>query len=1738
MKLIWLALAVSVTATCNFTLIAAPGNTNLWEFLESLGEIPNPYVLCLSGGNQTNNFVMEYVTWYWTSTNTPYLTIQSVLLRSLCKPNNCEKQTIWIKTSGTVTLEASLTFINVTLSGRHFFDDTCSEDWCAHCLDVSLLVQEAEDVYHTVIDRHYVNLADDDYFFWQDRCNWGTLFSLFYVKHGSVFTFIDCTIEDFRYKKDSFVSLTGGTLILTRTKIMRTDTQGSFIQAFDFYDPLTLATMVIEDCWVSGLNRDHAYYPGYFLDRGFLEARNPLNLTISGSVFEDNLVLGTSSLIEAKIYQLKIENTVFRRCTGHIKLNLLSLFPVVFSNVTFAGHFAEEAVLQMGNSESEVLLRGCTFSASQSHSGMLSGPVTKLENCCFRDNRMLSHSTGSLVDIYASNLTILNCTFENNGPLDSTYQLYWTRYYLSNGLLNDNGLSAEEAHLQSSSGCVSSVVLRPSLYFSAANLLLSEKQLLSTCDITLTVYCSDPVEGLLHNVRFHSRASMAFIAFLNQGTLSLQNSLLESAAELMLITATDSRTQFFAENVTFQYATGNALHSVATLISGATCSFKACRWLHNQGWECGGLLVLGSVTLEGSQFLNNSCWAGAGDLQLHAQGSGQRVSNCSFTDSRSATEASSILLLGEVEDQLVISDCQFQGSSSDTGAVLQVAHSSGTVILRNLLLFDIHSLSTILISISPQISSSVLPTSTLIEGLQVRNSSFYQGIALQTGSGQLHVTSVRSHFVGNTGTVFSVSSGNFTDLQSLYEFNTAPSGFYSQGNGTFVSFTSCLYLHNFVSGAAALISVEGSASVTHLLHCVFESNLSPDTPLVQISQNAAINFRNCSFGGNSALGALLFVRDAFLSLHSCVFTGMLSVLKMEDARAEVLFTDIAGTTSSAVKLARSDLVMQQSSLRHLSGQSCVLSGRSSNVLLVQVQLEDLSCSTQGFALSNSSFTLTNSTITRVSTHTTTGLSVSQGVLILSHLVICSIHTSNSFVSLLQAAAQLTNVTVTDSSAQLLDAMEASIFLDTCHFTEISTSQSSGILTCSSCSSIIIENCLFNRISASIVAAVSASASSIVILTSTWTHLHGRVSGALRLQAPEVQIFNSTFLNISASSTDSQGGAVFLETGQAVIKETMFAFCSAYEGGAIYRTLGSLQLFHNAFQNNSAFYGNNVASFPAYFWVASRGSVLVSGQKYEGVLEVYVKDDSNETIVTDYSTSALLSSSAGLSGKVQTEAVAGVLRFTGFTITSTPGQPVEVLIATADTSLSAQLSIQVRLCEVGEMQNQQVCTRCPASTYSLTLSSLSCSQCPVQAECTGGSKIYPNSGYWRPDIQFPGILSCPRPESCLGSEERISETGLCAELYTGNMCQSCTPGARREGRDRCVLCPETEGIHVQAAFQSAGLLGLWLLVAWASSGMTGVYLRTLLNYLQLMVLVADFDLKWPDPLLGFFALHQFAGNAVQNFLPLDCLYSQAVYIATLAAVLCPVVIAAFLAVIWTFFWLLYRALGLSFSLKDKFVSSLIVAWVYVHPFVLRISLSSFQCTPIKPEQEWLRSEMSSPCWDQKHLAYALAASLPSVLLWGVGLPVLAILLLQRQRRQPAAKWHSLTDYLCGGFSNRMQLWEVATVLFKALVAGLYVASANTSVPTQSLSLVLVLSLGMLCQYLCAPFKDRTLNQVSLWSLGVTLATAFCGLCFSLSSSHPALVAFLLALHLVFAFIYIYAAWRSRLQLLIRRIIRKN
>ncbi|TNV74981.1 hypothetical protein FGO68_gene13540 [Halteria grandinella] len=215
----------------------------------------------------------------------------------------------------------------------------------------------------------------------------------------------------------------------------------------------------------------------------------------------------------------------------------------------------------------------------------------------------------------------------------------------------------------------------------------------------------------------------------------------------------------------------------------------------------------------------------------------------------------------------------------------------------------------------------------------------------------------------------------------------------------------------------------------------------------------------------------------------------------------------------------------------------------------------------------------------------------------------------------------------------------------------------------------------------------------------------------------------------------------------------------------------------------------------------------------------------------------------------------------------------------NASNSLDISFNLRACLIGEaMLSNGKCALCEQGTYLLQASDEPgfCRKCPsLEAECFGGSAIFPKSGYWRSSNESDNFIKCLNPIACLGGSN--SNASQCQEGYQGILFSDCALGYSKSlASFKCSNCPSRASNIIILIVVIIGVaLFLTLLIvsnlnsALKDKNYLAVFLRVLLNHLQVLTLSGSFDLNWPSMLLSFYRNIQPFGETSSQILSLDC-----------------------------------------------------------------------------------------------------------------------------------------------------------------------------------------------------------------------------------------------------------------------------
>ncbi|CAG9321390.1 unnamed protein product [Blepharisma stoltei] len=667
-----------------------------------------------------------------------------------------------------------------------------------------------------------------------------------------------------------------------------------------------------------------------------------------------------------------------------------------------------------------------------------------------------------------------------------------------------------------------------------------------------------------------------------------------------------------------------------------------------------------------------------------------------------------------------------------------------------------------------------------------------------------------------------------------------------------------------------------------------------------------------------------------------------------------------------------------------------------------------------------------------------------------------------------------------------------------------------------------------------------------------------IGGALYANDLSLSISSASFIENKAltneSFIDSQiiegiGGAIKLsclgisKCSFEIISCNFTGNMATYNGGAINWDDWKPSLEKNYFMNNYAIYGNDYSSYPVKLMSVSENGTLegytnnrhltdspisifnlssfAPGQDNRKPIKVALVDSMNQIVATDNINLGELKSknvSTIITGVTKVKAVRGIFTFSQYEISDEPGINVTIgvfssaidnykKLQTNDTVFDQYLLIKINLrgCELGEIKAGKNCEVCGYGYYSLDPSKTQCLACPGSAECYGNYTMTPKKGYWRDNVYTDKFWKCPNYNACIGSPDpkNLSYTGLCQAGYKGNMCQSCQSGYSRANNNKCKECPsfvKNLAITIAICVALSALAFIMVLTtiksAFKPKKLTSIYIKIMLNYLQMVILTSTFKLNWPSEVLEIFQVQSSTDYVYQQLYSFECLLQEEssrdlLYYKSLILIS---LLPLFMAILALIIWIIIKFKQKSFkNFWDDYCSTCIILLFLVHPGIVKKMFASFNCTEINYGEYWLEEDLDVRCWNDDHIFYILVVSLPSIIIWGILLPTVCLFALVKSRNHLKELNVRLRfGFLFNGYQLSRYYWEFIIIYSKIILICLSVFLSNMALKVQALIAAILLSIFLQLQYSNSPYIEPSLNRMELQAKIVCVITIYSGL----------------------------------------------
>jgi hypothetical protein len=84
------------------------------------------------------------------------------------------------------------------------------------------------------------------------------------------------------------------------------------------------------------------------------------------------------------------------------------------------------------------------------------------------------------------------------------------------------------------------------------------------------------------------------------------------------------------------------------------------------------------------------------------------------------------------------------------------------------------------------------------------------------------------------------------------------------------------------------------------------------------------------------------------------------------------------------------------------------------------------------------------------------------------------------------------------------------------------------------------------------------------------------------------------------------------------------------------------------------------------------------------------------------------------------------------------------------------------------------------------------------------------------------------------------------------------------------------------------------------------------------------------------------------------------------------------------------------MKVELVATIIILLFLIHPNIVNMMFSVFSCKDLDDGEKYLILSYDIKCWTTEHTFWATAVALPCLMIWGLGIPIVVMLGLVRNK----------------------------------------------------------------------------------------------------------------------------------------------
>ena len=273
-----------------------------------------------------------------------------------------------------------------------------------------------------------------------------------------------------------------------------------------------------------------------------------------------------------------------------------------------------------------------------------------------------------------------------------------------------------------------------------------------------------------------------------------------------------------------------------------------------------------------------------------------------------------------------------------------------------------------------------------------------------------------------------------------------------------------------------------------------------------------------------------------------------------------------------------------------------------------------------------------------------------------------------------------------------------------------------------------------------------------------------------------------------------------------------------------------------------------------------------------------------------------------------------------------------------------------------------------------------------------------------------------------------------------------------------------------------------------------------NYLQVMTATLSYGMKFPDALIELFTPVQKLGTSSQTLLSFDCFArSTNITLFTPSTAFMKIFLLAILPIIlFVLFFILFGVFHLAFpkwftDFKRNIAVSTITILFLLHPTITETAFGMFQWIQVDEGVSKVRIDLNIDCFSLEHIAWWFILSVPMLIIWVFGCPILALIILIKNRKNlENNNFQRYFIVLYQGLKNDKFYWEFVNTSRKVAIVTINVFLSQYPQFYKGASAIILMVIFLRIQLHLDPYKLFANNECEYLSFVASCTTLFGGI----------------------------------------------